>query len=134
MRKIAYTLSLVSLLPALLLLLAGIALIPAVVIADLGKGHLSSLVLLLPLIGAVLGIISSITVAFELLGWVKVRVNNCYKYLGMFSGIISELSVIFWFTPNIEPFLTFWLPPMLGSVILIISLYLNTTNKPLKRD
>ena len=111
MRKLIYIFSLICFLPAMLLLLGGMALIPTAVIIDLGKGHLSSLMLLLPLIGAIFGVVMAFIVAFELLSWTNSKIKNFYKYLGLLCGVMSEFSIIFWITPNLEPFLTFWLPP-----------------------
>jgi len=133
-RKLIYIFSLLCFFPAIFLLLGGMALIPTAVIIDLGKGHLSSLVLLLPLIGGIFGVIMAFTVAFELLAWTNTKVKNFYKYLGLLVGIMSELSISFWITPNLEPFLTFWLPPLLGAGLLLFGLYTNTTNKSLKQD
>lgn len=134
MRKLIYIFSLICFLPAIFLLLGGMALIPTAVIIDLGKGHLSSLILLLPLIGAIFGVVMAFIVAFELLKGINSKVGNSHKYLGLLCGVISELSIILWFTPNLESFLTFWLPPLLGAGVLLFGLYANTTNKSFKWD
>ena len=111
-------------LPALLLFFVGLAFVPSVVFLDLSKGHWESTVLLLPLAGGAAGLVSALLVTCDIAGNSLLSVNNNVKRLGLIAGILSELAVVVWLPPNMEPFLYYWLPELFGGVVLLPLSYL----------
>lgn len=131
-RHLIFVFSLIVFTPATLLLLAGLALIPAAVFGDLAKGHIIAAVLLLPLLGAIWGLSSAVLVTFDIAGASFSRIGMNKKRWGLIAGFASELSVIAAFTPNMEPFVYYWLPPLVGGVVLLALSFRSGANNKLQ--
>lgn len=104
--------------PAMLLLAAGAILVPMVVIMDLLKGHFETMLLLLPLIGGAVGLSSAIVLTTELAGSPIINNVTSYARLGLMVGIAAECVVYFYFEPEWGPSFMYWLPPIVGAVVL----------------
>ena len=115
--------------PAGLMFVAGLILIPMVVIMDLLKGHFSTMLFLLPLIGGAIGLFSVIVLTTEIAGDPIAKKLTGYARAGLLVGVAAESAVYFYVKPESTPSLTYWLPPIIGAVILFLASVAYTANK-----
>jgi len=119
--------------PSLFLLLAGTALIIPAAIDDIFKGHIIGFLYFIPVILGYMGFIAAIYLVIDIASK-RIRFMHLkMKWLGLILGLSSELTVTYFFPPNLEQFLYFWLPRVAGVFILFIFSYKITANKSLQR-
>lgn len=129
LRVMIYPFSFLAFAPAMLLFMAGMSLIIPVTILDLVKGHFSTLQYLVLLTGGGAGLTSALLVTFDIARQPIIGSYLWLKRLGLLVGIVSELLVIKEFTPNKEPFMYYWLPQLVGAVVLFGLSFSVTANK-----
>ncbi|WP_221795205.1 hypothetical protein [Oceanobacter mangrovi] len=129
MRVLIYPFSFLAFAPAMLLFMAGMILIVPATVIDLSKGHFSTLLYLSLLLGGGAGLASALLVTFDVAGKPLVESYLWLKRLGLIIGVVSELVVLSIFSPDKEPFLHYWLPQLVGGVVLLGLSFSVTANK-----
>ena len=119
--------------PAVFLLLIGTILIPPSVIHDLMRGHFVFALWLLPLFGGFIGLGAAFLITADIAGAAIGNLHISLKRGGLIIGFISEMAVIVKFQPHIEPFLVYWLPPLVGASVLFALSYWSEANKGFNR-
>ena len=132
MRALIYLFSFVAFAPAMLLFMAGMILIFPATILDLTKGHFSTLQYLFLLAGGGAGLVSALLITFDIAGKPILDSYLWLKRFGLIIGFASELVVIYLFTPNNEPFIYYWLPQLIGAVVLFGLSLCVTANKSMQ--
>lgn len=101
---------------------------------DLRKGHFESMLLLLPLIGGGVGLVSALALTTELAGNAIAKGITSFARAGLFVGIAAELVVYLYIKPESAPTIMYWLPPLFGAVILFAMSFTITANKQKQAD
>ena len=122
-KKLIFIFLIIMFLPAVILLLVGMVLVPMIVFLGVSKGHWETMILLLPLLGGGVGLLTAALIIFDIAGNSLLPVSLTLKRFGLLLGILSKLSVVAWIAPNMEPFLYYWLPPLVGGVVLFVLSY-----------
>lgn len=128
-KVLIYPFSFVAFAPAMLLFMAGMILIVPAAILDLTKGHFSTLQYLFLLAGEGAGLVSALLITLDIAGNSIVDSYLWLKRFGLMVGFVSELVVIYLFTPNEEPFIYYWLPQLVGAIVLFVLSFSVTANK-----
>lgn len=110
--------SLATFLPAITLLTVGLPLGLYMFVNGIMKGHIDTILMILPLLGGVVGLGSACLVTFDIINDQSMITKANYKRAGLALGVISEAVVVTFFQPNFEPFAKFWLPPFIGAAVL----------------
>jgi hypothetical protein len=113
-------------LPALFLLFVGSSLLLSLGVRDISY---ETAVYILPLAGGYIGVLSALLLTLDIASNRIVFNHLNIKWVGLAIGVLSELTVIHIYPPTLSPFLTFWLPQMIGSFVLFIISYKITVNK-----
>jgi hypothetical protein len=129
MRTLIYPFSFIAFAPAMLLFMAGMILIVPATILDLAKGHFSTFQYLFLLAGGGAGLASALLITFDIAGRLIIDFHLWLKRFGLIVGFASELVIIYIFTPNNEPFIYYWLPQLVGAVVLFGLSFNVTANK-----
>ncbi|MBA6385226.1 hypothetical protein H4J45_18570 [Colwellia sp. BRX10-6] len=133
-RNLIFLFSFLMFSPAVLLLMAGFMVVPPIVIIGLSNWNFGGLVYLFSLIGGGVGLATAFFITFDLAGKTVSYINMQIKRSGLIFGVMSELFVFQYITPNFEPFLYYWLPPLFGAVVLLTLSFTITANKAFKQD
>lgn len=128
-KVLIYPFSFVAFAPAMLLFMAGMILIVPAAILDLTKGHFSTLQYLFLLAGGGAALVSALLITLDIAGNSIVDSYLWLKRFGLMVGFVSELVVIYLFTPNEEPFIYYWLPQLVGAIVLFVLSFSVTANK-----
>lgn len=131
-KVLIYPFSFVAFAPAMLLFMVGMTLIIPATILDLTKGHFSTLQYLFLLAGGGAGLVSALLITLDIAGNPIVDSYLWLKRFGLMVGFVSELVVIYLFTPNEEPFIYYWLPQLVGAIVLFVLSFSVTANKSMQ--
>ncbi|GGD09469.1 hypothetical protein [Halopseudomonas salina] len=133
LRVLVYPFSFIAFAPAVLLFNAGVVLIVPATILDLTKGNFEMLQYFALLIGGGAGLTSAALLTFDIAGRPIIDSYFWLKRLGLMIGFFAELVVIALIEPQREALLYYWLPQIVGAVVLFGLSFGITANQALQR-
>ena len=131
-RPWVYPFSFITFAPVVVAFLLGLVLVVPSVVVNVALGKIAALLHLAVLIGGGAGLLSALLLTFDIAGKPLSDTSVGLKRVGLAIGVTSELWLMHMATPAPEPFLFYWVPPLIGSVVLMglsIRLDAKSTNR-----
>jgi hypothetical protein len=124
-RKTVLTIAVVLMVPGILPLM-GFTIFAALCIGDMPRTGLTGLRVILPLLGVLAGLLSGILLYRDMLRGFYPTANWRPKQCGLAIGVGCAIYGTNKFEPNLQPLLCYYIPPIVGALLLLATSFLRT--------